>query len=165
MGGRHRFPWRISTVKWRTIRRRRSRVMSRCPVCYSSPHFVFNVHLLPVIVAAWKHRFSSRCMSVVQEQAFGARPASYKAIQDLDKKVRNFYVPPSLRVPGFGNAKIDVTAPPPSVELTMQRYIAFAIREISKFSFLLRQRVVTHTLPSDILPTPWVFCEGHRGPS
>ncbi|TCD68404.1 hypothetical protein EIP91_010805 [Steccherinum ochraceum] len=82
---------------------------------------------------AWKHRFASRCLSVVQEQAFGARPASYKSIQDLDKKVRNFYVPPSLRVPGFGGAKVDVSAPPPSVELTMQRYTAFSIREISIF--------------------------------
>ncbi|KAH8093725.1 fungal-specific transcription factor domain-containing protein [Cristinia sonorae] len=83
--------------------------------------------------SAWKHRFSSRCLSVVQEQGFGARPSSYKAIQDLDKKVRNFYVPPSLRVPGFGGAKVDMGAPPPSVELTMQRYTAFAIREISIF--------------------------------
>ncbi|THH32374.1 hypothetical protein EUX98_g1823 [Antrodiella citrinella] len=83
---------------------------------------------------AWKHRFSSRCLSVVQEVAFGARPASYKAIQDLDKKVRSFYTPPSLCVPGFGGAKMpDIGAPPPSVELTMQRYTAFSIREITIF--------------------------------
>ena len=87
-------------------------------------------------VAAWKHRFSSRCLGVVHEQAFGARPASYKAIQDLDKKVRNFYVPPSLRVPGFGGAKMEASGPPPSIELTMQRYTGFAIREISKYSLL-----------------------------
>jgi len=83
---------------------------------------------------AWKHRFSSRCLSVVQEHAFGARPASYKAIQDLDKKVRNFPTPPSLCVPGFGGAKMqDVGAPPPSVQLTMQRYTGFAIKEITIF--------------------------------
>ncbi|KAI0788807.1 fungal-specific transcription factor domain-containing protein [Abortiporus biennis] len=83
--------------------------------------------------AAWKHRFSSRCLSVVQEQAFGARSPSYKTIQDLDKKVRNFYVPPSLRVPGFGGARVELGMEPPPIQLTMQRYIAFAIKEISIF--------------------------------
>ncbi|KAK7679489.1 hypothetical protein QCA50_017543 [Cerrena zonata] len=83
--------------------------------------------------AAWKHRYSSRCLAVVHEQAFGARTPSYKMIQELDKKIRNFYVPPSLRVPGFGGVKPDMNAAQPSVELTMQRHVAFAIKEISIF--------------------------------
>lgn len=82
--------------------------------------------------AAWKHRYASRCLSIVHEQAFGARCTNYKMIQDLDKKVRNFYVPPSLRVPGFGG-KMDMNAAPPTIELTMQRHIAFTIREITMF--------------------------------
>ena len=82
--------------------------------------------------SAWKARFVIRCQSVVHEQAFGARAPSYKTIQELDKKVRNFYVPPSLRVPGFGGAKM-MEPSPPSVELTMQRHTVFAIREISKY--------------------------------
>ncbi|OBZ66409.1 putative zinc transporter cis4 [Grifola frondosa] len=83
--------------------------------------------------AAWKHRFSFKCLSVVHEQAFGARVPSYRSIQDLDKKVRDFYVPPSLRVPGFGGAKMETQPAQCTIELTMQRYITFAIKEISLF--------------------------------
>ncbi|KXN89389.1 hypothetical protein AN958_05762 [Leucoagaricus sp. SymC.cos] len=83
--------------------------------------------------AAWKHRFSALCLSVVHDQAFGAKTPSYKAVTDLDKKVRNFYVPPSLQIPGFGGSKLGMEVEQPSVELTMQRYITFAIREITLF--------------------------------
>jgi hypothetical protein len=69
----------------------------------------------------------------VHEQAFGAKTPTYKTIQDLDKKVRNYPIPPSLRVPGFGGAKM-LEIVQPSVELTMQRHIVFAIREISERS-------------------------------
>ncbi|KAJ2923910.1 hypothetical protein H1R20_g13194, partial [Candolleomyces eurysporus] len=83
--------------------------------------------------AAWKHKFSAECLSVVHDQAFGTRFPSYSVIQELDKKVRNWYVPPSLMVPGFGNSKIGMEVEQPSVELTMQRYISFAIKEITLF--------------------------------
>jgi hypothetical protein len=85
-------------------------------------------------VDAWKHRFASQCQSVVHDQAFGAKPPSYSTIQELDRKVRVWYVPPSLQVPGFGGAKLGTDVTPPTVQLTMQRYIAYAIREISKYS-------------------------------
>ncbi|KAA1468740.1 hypothetical protein DENSPDRAFT_834151 [Dentipellis sp. KUC8613] len=81
--------------------------------------------------ALWKHRFSSQCLSIVHDQAFGARTPSYKVIQELDKKVRNFYTPPSLQVPGFGGPMGEL-APPPA-PLTLQRYVGFAIREITIF--------------------------------
>ncbi|EKM81972.1 hypothetical protein AGABI1DRAFT_70548 [Agaricus bisporus var. burnettii JB137-S8] len=83
--------------------------------------------------AAWKHRFSALCLSVVHDQAFGARTPSYKVVTDLDKKVRNFYVPPSLQIPGFGGSKIGTEVERPTVQLTMQRYITFAIREMTLF--------------------------------
>ncbi|KAF9460500.1 fungal-specific transcription factor domain-containing protein [Collybia nuda] len=84
--------------------------------------------------AAWKHRFSSQCLNVVHDQAFGARTPNYKVIQELDRKVRSYYVPPSLQVPGFvGGNKIGGELEQPTVELTMQRYIAFAIKEITLF--------------------------------
>lgn len=83
-------------------------------------------------VAAWKHRFSSQCLSIVHDQAFGTRTANYRVIQELDKKVRTWYIPPSLQVPGFGGAKVGAEVEQPSIELTMQRYIAFAIREMCK---------------------------------
>ena len=52
-------------------------------------------------------------------------------------------MPPSLQVPGFGTAtkQASTEVEQPSVQLTMQRYIAFAIKEISQsllsFSFNL----------------------------
>jgi hypothetical protein len=72
----------------------------------------------------------------VHEQAFGARTPSYKIIQQLDKKVKEWYVPPSLQVPGFGSAKA-MELDTPSIELTMQRHIVFAIKEISKYSYIV----------------------------
>jgi len=85
------------------------------------------------LVSSWKHRFSSQCLSLVHDKAFSARTPGYKAIQELDKRVRSFYIPTILQVPGFGGAKIGLEPELPSVELTMQRHIAFAIREISKW--------------------------------
>jgi len=94
------------------------------------------INQLNVPVAAWKHRFSAHCLSVIHDEAFGTRNPNYKAIQELDKKVRNWYVPPSLQVPGFGGAKlVSKEVEQPSVQLTMQRYIAFAIKEMSEYFF------------------------------
>ncbi|KAF5369213.1 hypothetical protein D9757_010030 [Collybiopsis confluens] len=84
--------------------------------------------------AAWKYSFCSDCLSLLMDQAFGARPPSYKIIQDMDKKVRNYYVPPSLQIPGFGGASVGrELEQQPTTELLMQRFIAFAIREITLF--------------------------------
>jgi len=77
-------------------------------------------------------------LSIVHEQAFGARTPNYKIIQELDKKVRGFYIPPSLQVPGFsGKPSASSMVSPsgeievPSLQLTMQRYTTWAIKEIS----------------------------------
>ncbi|TEB21845.1 hypothetical protein FA13DRAFT_1819353 [Coprinellus micaceus] len=64
--------------------------------------------------AAWKHKFSAECLSVVHDQAFGSRTPAYTTIQELDKK-------------------IGVEVEQPTIELTMQRYTAFAIREMTLF--------------------------------
>ncbi|KAF8498708.1 fungal-specific transcription factor domain-containing protein [Russula emetica] len=79
----------------------------------------------------WKYRFSSQCMSVVHDQVFGARTPNYKVLQQLDRKVRDFYTPLSLQVPGFGGPMTDIDSVP--VFLTLQRYIGFAIREMTLF--------------------------------
>ena len=117
-------------------------------------------------VSAWKHRFSSQCLSVVHEQAFGARTPNYKIIQELDKKVRGFYIPPSLQVPGFSGKPTTASLVPPgeaevpSMQLTMQRYTTWAIKEISTrassndFSSLIR------CCASDILYASRVLCQG-----
>ncbi|KAF4610477.1 hypothetical protein D9613_006768 [Agrocybe pediades] len=84
--------------------------------------------------AAWKHRYTSQCLNVVHDQAFGSRTPNYKVIQALDDKVRHFYVPPSLQVPGFGAPKsVGAEVEQPSVQLTFQRYITFAIKEMTLF--------------------------------
>ncbi|KAJ7180459.1 hypothetical protein C8R46DRAFT_1069510 [Mycena filopes] len=84
--------------------------------------------------AAWKHGWASECLSIVHDQVFGARAPTYNTVRELDKKVRAYYVPPSLQVPGFGGSKLAPELERPTIELTMQRYCGFAIREISKNS-------------------------------
>lgn len=106
----------------------------KCLVCFHSFTHSLVATLTCFLVVAWKHRYASQCLAIVHDQAFGARTPTYKTIQDLDKKVRNWYIPQSLQVPGFGGAKssgVD-SAGQPSTELSMQRYCAFAIKEMSK---------------------------------
>ncbi|KAI9064177.1 hypothetical protein FKP32DRAFT_1591599 [Trametes sanguinea] len=88
---------------------------------------------LEMSFAAWKHRFSFKCLAIVHERAFGATVPRYSVISELDKKIRDFYIPPSLRVPGFGGAPMEGSHVQPPIELTMQRYIAFAIKEMTLF--------------------------------
>ncbi|KAJ7050558.1 fungal-specific transcription factor domain-containing protein [Mycena amicta] len=82
--------------------------------------------------AAWKHAWASECLSVVHDRVFGARPPAYSTVLELDKKVRSYYVPPSLQVPGFATST-SVEPDSASIELTMQRYCAFGIKEIALF--------------------------------
>ncbi|KAI0065627.1 hypothetical protein BV25DRAFT_1714330 [Artomyces pyxidatus] len=80
---------------------------------------------------SWKHRFCSQVLSIVHDQAFGARTPNYRVIQQLDRKTRDFYTPPSLQVPGFGGPMAEVEPAP--AQLTLQRYVGFAIKEITLF--------------------------------
>ena len=87
----------------------------------------------PFSVDAWKHRFSSECLAIVHDQVFGARTPSYATVMELDKRVQKYYIPPSLQAPGFGGAPLYTAGEaPPSMKLTMQRYIILAIKEVSK---------------------------------
>jgi hypothetical protein len=99
-------------------------------------------------------------MSVVHDQVFGARTPNYKVLQQLDRKVRDFYTPPSLQVPGFGGAMADLDTVP--VYLTLQRYVGFAIREMSKLVPVWRVKCIL-TPPSFVLHAPRIFCARHRG--
>ncbi|KAI0321021.1 fungal-specific transcription factor domain-containing protein [Amylostereum chailletii] len=82
---------------------------------------------------AWKHRFSSECMAVVHDQAFGAKTPTYATILQLDRKLRAITVPPALQIAGFGNSSTDGRAGtyPESVPLILQRHIVLAIREMN----------------------------------
>ena len=99
-------------------------------------------------------------MSVVHDQVFGARTPNYKVLQQLDRKVRDFYTPASLQVPGFGGAMADLGAVP--VYLTLQRYIGFAIREMSKSVRTGRIECIL-TPSSFVLHAPRFFCARNRG--
>lgn len=59
-------------------------------------------------------------------------------LKHLDQQMRAYYVPPSLRVPGFGGAKLNQDAHPPGAELTVTRHFLVALKEISasQYDFL-----------------------------
>jgi hypothetical protein len=82
---------------------------------------------------AWKHKFFSECLGVIWNKAFGAHPLSYDMLKRLDQQMRAYYVPPSLRVPGFGGAKLNQDVHPPSHELTLARHFLVALKEITSF--------------------------------
>ncbi|KAF8343443.1 hypothetical protein F5887DRAFT_972939 [Amanita rubescens] len=81
---------------------------------------------------AWKHQYTAECMSQVIDEAYSAKLPRYKAIQELDKKVRNWYVPTILRI-AAGPQKNGREIEESSVELTMQSLTTFAIREMTLF--------------------------------
>jgi hypothetical protein len=87
-----------------------------------------------VSVHAWKHRFASECMSVVHDQAFGAKTPTYATVLQLDRKLRAFPVPQALQVVGFGSSSAGPTDVhySESVMLMLQRHIVLAIREMSE---------------------------------
>ncbi|KAF8159767.1 fungal-specific transcription factor domain-containing protein [Crassisporium funariophilum] len=119
---------------WQSLTFGRPPSLSSAHIDNQLPHELKNGPEGEMSFAAWKHRFSAQCLSIVHDQAFGARTPNYKLIQDLDRKVRTWYIPPSLQVPGFGSAKLVSTeVEQPTVQLTMQRYITFAIKEITLF--------------------------------
>ncbi|KAH8116341.1 fungal-specific transcription factor domain-containing protein [Phellopilus nigrolimitatus] len=80
----------------------------------------------------WKHRFSAECMSIVHDQAFGAKTPSYQTILQLDRKLRAFPVPSVLQVAGFGSTDPGYNSGyPDTLGLIMQRHIVLAIREMN----------------------------------
>ncbi|KAF4610658.1 hypothetical protein D9613_006789 [Agrocybe pediades] len=105
---------------------------------------------------AWKHRYSSECMTLLHDQAFGAKMPTYATILQLDRKLRAFPVPPILQVAGFGNSEPRAGGYPETVMLTLQRHIVLAIREMNLLylhrSFFARA-ISDH--PKDPLGSPY----------
>src|ERR1700733_9538331 len=95
------------------------------------PHLRLSTDLPCPLVHAWKHRFSSECMSVLHDQAFGAKNPTYATVLQLDRKLRGFPVPPVLQVAGFGSSEPRSGGFPDTVMLTLQRHIVLARRETS----------------------------------
>ncbi|KAG5650570.1 hypothetical protein H0H81_011777 [Sphagnurus paluster] len=100
---------------------------------------------------AWKHRFTSECMNLLHDQAFGAKMPTYATVLQLDRKMRAFPVPPILQVAGFGSSESRPGGFPQTVMLTLQRHIVLAIREMSS-SFFARA-ISDH--PKDPLGSPY----------
>lgn len=76
-------------------------------------------------------------MSVVHDQAYGAKSPTYATVLQLDRKLRAFPVPPSLQVAGFGNSSPAESRHQENVSLILQRHIVLAIRELSMSYFIL----------------------------
>jgi hypothetical protein len=72
-------------------------------------------------------------MSVVHDEAFGAKNPTYATVLQLDRQLRGFPVPPVLQVAGFGSSEPRSGGFPDTVMLTLQRHIVLAIRETSEF--------------------------------
>lgn len=105
---------------------------------------------------AWKHRFSSECMNLLHDQAFGAKTPTYATILQLDRKLRAFPVPPVLQVAGFGSSEPRPGGFPQTVMLTLQRHVVLALREMNLLylhrSFFARA-ISDH--PKDPLGSPY----------
>ncbi|KAI0044511.1 hypothetical protein FA95DRAFT_1522724, partial [Auriscalpium vulgare] len=82
---------------------------------------------------AWKHRFTSECMSFVHDQAFGAKTPTYATILQLDRKLRAYIVPPVLQIAGFGSSSAEpkLGPYPETTPLILQRHIVLAVREMN----------------------------------
>ncbi|OBZ66412.1 GTP-binding protein Rho3 [Grifola frondosa] len=77
----------------------------------------------------WKHKFTSECMNQVYDQAFGAKTPTNSVVQQLDRRLRGFAVPPSLQIAGFGSSESRLGTYYESVPLILQRHTVLAIRE------------------------------------
>jgi hypothetical protein len=131
------------------------------PPSFANPHFDTKMPFLDDnsdehAFNAWKHRFSSECMSALHDQAFGAKTPTYATILQLDRKLRAFPVPPILQVAGFGSSEARPGGYPDTVMLTLQRHIVLAIREMNLLylhrSFFARA-ISDH--PKDPLGSPY----------
>lgn len=71
-------------------------------------------------------------MTLLHDQAFGAKMPTYPTVLQLDRKLRAFPVPPVLQVAGFGSSEPREGGFPETIMLTLQRHIVLAIREMSK---------------------------------
>lgn len=75
---------------------------------------------------AWCWQFT-RVMHAVMTATSGAKPPTYAKVFELDRRIRDFPVPPALRIPcGPQEKKVEPIA------LTMQRLLVTVHKETSK---------------------------------
>jgi hypothetical protein len=131
------------------------------PPSFFTPHFDCKMPFADDIsdenaFNAWKHRFSLECMTLLHDQAFGAKMPTYATVLQLDRKLRAFPVPPILQVAGFGSSEPRSGAYPDTIMLTLQRHVVLAIREMNLLylhrSFFAR---AINEHPKDPLGSPY----------
>jgi hypothetical protein len=83
---------------------------------------------------AWMHRFYYHCHSAVLDYVCAPRKHNYEAILELDKRVRDFYVPPSLRVPGLDKESAAATGEKSTYQDTAQRCDVCATKSWSRYT-------------------------------
>lgn len=72
-------------------------------------------------------------MTVIHDQAFGAKTPSYATILQCDRKLRACPIPPALQIAGFGgSAENKGYGQTESTALLMQQHTVLALREMSK---------------------------------
>jgi hypothetical protein len=62
---------------------------------------------------------------------------NYKTILELDKMIRDFYVPPSLLVPGFDGAPLPTPSERPPAHVTFERHMTYVMKEMCRFAFYI----------------------------
>ncbi|KAI0085743.1 fungal-specific transcription factor domain-containing protein [Irpex rosettiformis] len=82
--------------------------------------------------SAWNCRFALQCVSEVAQRALAAEPPSYAVIMELDRKVREFPVPPEVTAiaEGISTPSEDEEAVPLSTD--MGRYVLSNCRELTR---------------------------------
>lgn len=84
---------------------------------------------------AWKFRYSASCLSISLQHIFRTRVPAYSAVLNLDKKIREFPLPPHLQSPiQSSEPRRDWSEDTPRA---MQQYCAVCQRESSKRSVIL----------------------------
>ena len=87
----------------------------------------------------WNYEFI-KLMSRVMAIAFTSRPPPYAAILDLDRELRDFYVPPHLRLQWTGQTSMDNL-------LWIKRWVVLSNKEWGKL------------LPLSFGMTRWIFLQ------
>ncbi|XP_006461816.1 hypothetical protein AGABI2DRAFT_71198 [Agaricus bisporus var. bisporus H97] len=108
-----------------------------------------------IIVHAWKHRFTSECISPLHVHAFGTNVPTYAAVLQLDEQIRSFPIPPILRLPEPSNGN-NSPVRPDMIGPTLQRYIVFAMREMSRLYLhrvFFAKAIIEH--PENPLQSPY----------
>lgn len=100
-------------------------------VCLQATANVELIHLTSQVYQ-WTCRFALQCVSEVAQRALAAEPPSYATIMELDRKVREFPVPPEVTaiVEGIGAPPGDEEPVPLSTD--MGRYVLSNCREVGE---------------------------------